>query len=231
MRLRDFQPAEPMTVRACGRQGPGASSEVEGQVFLFVPSYSFAPAFRRTKSTVIVKRQSKTSAIPNPSGSARPLFFRNAGSFDRPLIRIPHRSTPCALPPSLLFTGHRPRVTVTFIFPLFVFMVLQIPFPPTPFFAHPYKTPGVLPPSVLFQDFFHFRVLPASVVSPFFSSTCGLLRFVKKVNSFAIEQIPALFAKHRGWSTSRRCDLSPAPVTTNPILFAICFYGFTLGSE
>src|SRR6266478_1684853 len=39
---------------------------------------------------------------------------------------------------------HYPLLTTHFCFP-FVFMLLQIPFPATPLFSHPYKTPGGVP--------------------------------------------------------------------------------------
>jgi hypothetical protein len=92
----------------------------------------------------------------------------------------------------------------------FIFILLRIPFPTTPLFSHPYKTPGVWG---LFPFGFsritghesqvtHARFFTSHrprVTSHAFSSACRLFGIPKKVNSFAIKQIQPLFAKHPGY--------------------------------
>jgi hypothetical protein len=54
----------------------------------------------------------------------------------------------------------------------FVFITLQIPFPATPLFSHPYKTPGVSPLCL--------RVVACpdrvGLANPMFSAVCRLLK-------------------------------------------------------
>ncbi len=92
----------------------------------------------------------------------------------------------------------------------FVFIFLQIPFPASPFFSHPYKTPGVWGPRV-FLAAHHttlslcFHSLAASLIS-----LCAL--FPLPILYF--QQLAASFAKTPGWGGTpahpRRDSFTPS---------------------
>ena len=77
----------------------------------------------------------------------------------------------------------------------FVFILLQIPFPATPFFSHPCKTPGVVT-SLLPCICTRHR---SRVTSHAVSYSCRLFVVAKNANSFGINQIQTLSRKHPGW--------------------------------
>ena len=82
----------------------------------------------------------------------------------------------------------------------FVFITLQIPLPATPFFSHPYKTPGRHPP--VFPQDIATSVSRACLANPMFSAACRL--FVSlcplfRTRSLCFQAFAASFAKIPGW--------------------------------
>ena len=95
----------------------------------------------------------------------------------------------------------------------FVFITLQIPLPATPFFSHPYKTPGVSPSGV------SSKTSPPLCLGPVSQTLCSqrlaaslcLFALFSALVPFVFKRLQPLLPKYRGWGVGstrlRRSDL------------------------
>src|SRR5882762_1194678 len=104
-----------------------------------------------------------------------------------------------SVPVSSLLSPATPCVSTTLRFCRpFVFILLQIPFPATPFLSHPYKTPGgvgVFLPGCSRITGHESQVTSFHLLAASLSSLCAL--FCSR--SLFFQELAASFAKTPGW--------------------------------